>query len=154
MASSILGRSAVARYGSRVVSVGALTSLVGLIGLLLTIRNQGLDTTSWDVAPWGAMCGIGNGLAVPSLVSSVLAGVPGNQAGSVSGALTTTQQFANVLGVAAVGVVFYDRLASHGIVSAMSAAVVVDAVLVGISLALTFLLPRTRAAIAVIPAEA
>lgn len=154
MAASILARSYVAKYGSRVVTVGALVSLAGLIGLVITIRSQGLHTTTLDVAPWAALCGIGNGLVVPSLVSSVLAGVPGNQAGSVSGALTTTQQFANVLGVAAVGIVFYDRLASHGIVSAMTASVIVDAILVGISLGLTFVLPRIRSAISVMPAEA
>ena len=117
MATSILARSFVVKYGSRVVTVGAVVSLIGLVGLFFTIRSQGLHTTTLDIGPWAALCGIGNGLVVPSLVSSVLAGVPGNQAGSVSGALTTTQQFANVLGVAALGVIFYDRLASHGIVS-------------------------------------
>ena len=82
----------------------------------------------------------------------MLAGVPGNAAGSVSGALTTTQQFANSLGVAAVGVVFYDRLASHGIVSAESAAVLTDVILVGLSFVLTFVLPRPKRALEVAPA--
>ena len=154
MAASILGRPFVTRYGSRVVTVGAVISLIGLVGLVLTLRHTGLHTTTLDVGPWAGLCGIGNGLVVPSLVASVLAGVPGNQAGSVSGALTTTQQFANALGVAAVGVVFYDRLASHGIVSAMTAAVFVDVVLVAISLVLTFFLPRPKGLIASVPVEA
>ena len=153
MATSILARSLVVKYGSRVVTAGAVTSFVGLVGMLLTVRSQGLNTTSLDLAPWAALCGVGNGFVIPSLVSSVLAGVPANQAGSVSGALTTTQQFANVLGVAAVGVVFYDRLAAHGIVSAMTASILVDAILIGISLLLTFVLPRVKTTV-VMPSEA
>ena len=144
MAFSILGRPYVAKYGSRVVTFGAVMSLLGLIGLVLTIRSQGLATSTLDVSPWAALCGVGNGLVVPSLIASVLAGVPANEAGSVSGALTTTQQFANALGVAVVGIVFYDRLGPKGndYVSAMTAAVFIDVVLVALSLALTFLLPR------------
>ncbi len=142
MISSILGRPLAARHGSRVLTAGTISTLVGLVGFMVTVQSHGLSTTTLDLVPWAALCGVGNGLVVPSLIASVLAGVPGNQAGAVSGALTTTQQFANALGVAAVGVVFYDRLQSHGSVSAMTSALVVDIVLVAVSMGLTMLLRR------------
>jgi hypothetical protein len=53
-----------------------------------------------------------------------------------------------VLGVAAVGAVFFDLLASDGIVSAMQLALFVDMALVGFAFVMTLLLPGSASSAA------
>ena len=86
--------------------------------------------------------GIGNGLVIPLIVSGVLQSVPGASAGAASGVLAITHQFSMVLGIAAVGTLFFGRIASEGIFPPMQAALLADLGLVGLALVMTFLLPR------------
>jgi hypothetical protein len=56
------------------------------------------------------------GLAAPSLVNVILAGVPGRNAGATDGVLTTINQIGNSTGVAILGTLFFTSLtaaASH-----------------------------------------
>jgi hypothetical protein len=55
--------------------------------------------------------GLGSGIAVPVLIGVVIQSVR-EGAGMVSGVLTTAQQFASAVGVAAVGAVFFAVLGS------------------------------------------
>jgi hypothetical protein len=102
------------------------------------------------------MIGIGNGLVIPLIVQGVLQSVPSYRTGAASGVLTTTQQFSMVLGIAAVGTLFFAREASAGIVSALQAGLYADIALVSFALVMTLLLPRTattRSAAAPVLAE-
>jgi hypothetical protein len=74
--------------------------------------------------------------------------------------LATTQQFSMVLGIAAVGTLFFAREASAGIVSALQFGLYADIALVAFAFVMTRLLPRsatTRSvaapAAAVVPAD-
>jgi EmrB/QacA subfamily drug resistance transporter len=143
--SSLAGRRLQQRFGAATIIAGTAISLAGLVGLTLLVHWVGLSLTSLALAPVLILMGIGNGLVIPLIVSGVLQSVPGTSAGAASGVLTTTQQFSMVLGIAAVGTLFFDRIASAGIFSAMQAGLVADLGLVGLALVMTFLLPGTAA---------
>jgi hypothetical protein len=85
---------------------------------------------------------------VPSLMSAVLSHVRPERAGAAAGVLTTTQQFAVASGVAVLGAVFYEVIggapARASFVSGLVVIAWVDAALLVLAAALTFLLPRPR----------
>ena len=94
------------------------------------------------------MIGLGQGMALPSLIGTALAHTPPERAGAAAGILTTTQQFGVASGVAIIGAVFYARLGPGraSSVSAMELAMAIDAVVALAAAALTLLLPRRAAA--------
>jgi MFS family permease len=92
---------------------------LGVIGLAVVVTVSGLSATALELSPVLAMIGIGNGLVIPLIVQGVLQSVPSHRTGAASGMLTTTQQFAMVLGIAGVGTLFFAREATSGIVSAL-----------------------------------
>ena len=154
--SSLKGRSLHARYGRDIISAGAATALIGVVGLAVVVTVSGLSADSLELSPVLAMIGIGNGLVIPLIVQGVLQSVPSRSTGAASGMLTTTQQFSMVLGIAAVGTLFFAREASAGIVSALQFGLFADIALVTFALVMTLFLPRTatsRSAAEPVPAE-
>jgi predicted MFS family arabinose efflux permease len=143
--SSLRGRKLHARYGIKVIAVGAACVLVGVVGMAIVVNMSKLSATSLELSPLLALIGVGNGLVIPLIVSAVLQSVPSNATGAASGVLTTTQQFAMTLGIAAVGTLFFSREASSGVVAALESGLLVDVVLVAFALAMTVLLALTGA---------
>ncbi|HUA96553.1 MAG TPA: MFS transporter, partial [Acidimicrobiales bacterium] len=141
--SSLKGRTLHARYGRNVISAGAAAALLGVVGLAVVVAVSGLSATSLELSPVLAMIGIGNGLVIPLIVQGVLQSVPAHRTGAASGMLTTTQQFSMVLGIAAVGTLFFAREASAGIVSALQSGLYADIALVAFAFVMTLFLPRT-----------
>ena len=141
--SSLKGRALHAKYGRDIISVGAATALIGVIGLAVVITVSGLSANSLELSPVLALIGIGNGLVIPLIVQGVLLSVPSHRTGAASGMLTTTQQFSLVLGIAGVGTLFFAREASAGIISALQSGLYVDIALVAFALVMTLFLPRT-----------
>jgi hypothetical protein len=141
--SSLKGRNLHARYGRDIISAGAATALIGVIGLAVVVTVSGLSANSLELSPVLAMIGIGNGLVIPLIVQGVLQSVPAHRTGAASGMLTTTQQFSMTLGIAAVGTLFFARQASAGIVSALQFGLYADIALVTFALIMTLFLPRT-----------
>jgi hypothetical protein len=139
---SILGPRMAARFGPWSITIGAGLDVLGTIGLVLTGLRYGSHLTGWDLAPATAVIGLGQGMALPSLIGAALARVPSDRAGAAAGILTTTQQFGVASGVAVIGAVFYARLGRASSVSAMELAMTIDAVVVLAAAALTLLLPR------------
>jgi hypothetical protein len=78
----------------------------------------------------------------------VLSHVRPERAGAAAGVLTTTQQFAVASGVAVLGAVFYEVIGGvpsrASFVSGLVVIAWVDAALLVLAAALTFLLPRPR----------
>jgi len=140
--SSVLARRLVARYGARVLTVGTTISFLGVGGLTLLLAQQGIGTSTAGMVPLLMVAGVGNGLTIPSLVATVLSGVPGDIAGAVSGVLTTTQQFSASLGVAGVGTLFFSELSSHGPADGMLAALICDLAFIALAMIGTLALPR------------
>jgi EmrB/QacA subfamily drug resistance transporter len=148
---SVLGRSLVARYGVRVITLGATISGFGLLTLIVELQWLGADITArWLLLPT-AIVGLGNGLVLPTLIGAVLTGVRPAQGGAAAGVLTTTQQFAGAAGVAVLGALFFGTLGSNpsrgDFATATEAVSVLALALVLTAAALTVLLPRPAASL-------
>ena len=145
---SILGPRLAARLGPWSITLGAGLDVLGTIALVLTGLRYGGHLTGWDLAPATAVIGLGQGMALPSLIGAALSHVPPERAGAAAGILTTAQQFGAASGVAVIGAVFYTRLGPGraSAVKAMELAMAVNAVVALAAAALTLLLPRRPAA--------
>jgi EmrB/QacA subfamily drug resistance transporter len=152
--SSLAARRLVAVYGPRVLTAGVLVSLTSLGCLTLLVGSRGAGVSSSELIPLLTAIGVGNGLALPSLVASVLATAPPDSSGAISGVLTTTQQFSSALGVAAIGGVFFSRLASAGPAAGLHAAMALELIALAVAAVATVFLPRTPAGVNVMPAPA
>lgn len=145
-AMSLLGPRLVARLGPRSITVGTSLALLGAVALAVTGLRSGGQLTGWETAPATTLIGVGQGLTVPSLMSAVLAHVRPERAGAAAGVLTTTQQFAIASGVAIMGAVFYGVIGNvpsrANFVSGLVVNAWIDAALLLLAAALTFLLPR------------
>jgi MFS family permease len=105
-AASLAGPRLVARWGSRVIPVGALVQAAGLGLLAWTAWRSWPDLSVAALLPGMAVAGFGQGLQLPVLFRVVLAEVPPERAGVGSGVMVTTQQAALALGVATLGTLF------------------------------------------------
>jgi MFS family permease len=157
MVTSITSRRLVPRLGTSILTLGGLVSMAAMLMLAIEMQALGGNFGAlWLQLPLCVM-GVGNGLMLPMLVGAVLAGVRPVQAGAVSGVLTTTQQFAGAVGVAAIGALFFAFLGTvpsrGGYVSAANDAIWVDLGLLVVLVALTFLLRRPRPTVAPAPAR-
>ena len=141
---SVLGPRLAARLGPWSITIGAGLDVLGTIALVLTGVRYGGHLTGWDLAPATAIIGLGQGMALPSLIGAALARVPPERAGAAAGILTTAQQFGAASGIAVIGAVFYTRLGitRASSVPAMELAMTINAVVVLAAAALTLLLPR------------
>jgi EmrB/QacA subfamily drug resistance transporter len=161
---SILSPRLAARLGPRSVTMGAVIAALGAAGLALTGLHFGAHLTGWDAAPATAVIGVGQGMALPSLIGVVLAHVRPERAGAAAGILTTTQQFGAASGIAIVGAIFYGAIGTApgrgSFVSGMVLAMTVNAVLLAAAAAITLVLPRqteeapATAAVTQVPAHA
>jgi EmrB/QacA subfamily drug resistance transporter len=99
--------------GRRILSVGSLLLVGGMLALIWTVDHYGGTVHSWQLLPALLVCGLGLGCVVAPLVNVVLAGIRAQDAGSASGVLSTVQQVGGAVGVALVGVVFFGLLGSQ-----------------------------------------
>ena len=101
------------RLGKWTIAIGSSLLVIGMLGLILTLHLRGTNVTSYDLIPTFVISGLGLGTVIAPLLNIILAGVPGRDAGSASGVLTTFQQLGGAIGVAVVGVVFFGLLSSR-----------------------------------------
>ncbi|WP_405020934.1 MFS transporter [Kitasatospora sp. NBC_00070] len=131
------------RIGRRVLQIGPLVQLAG--AALLWLELDGLDPASfsvWDVTPGVAVCGVGAGLVIAALFSFVLAAVDDREIGSASGVLSAVQSIGGSIGVAVFGSVFFASAETGDFTAGFRHALLVQAGLLVVFLAVTFLLPR------------
>jgi EmrB/QacA subfamily drug resistance transporter len=129
------------RFGRSLAAAGALILAAGHGVLLLTIAELGVGGQVLWLAPGLILIGAGMGLCLTALNTSVLAHATPQTAGAISGAMSTTQQVGNALGVAVTGVIFFGALPG-GYGHAMVLSLAELAVLLVAVAALTRLLPR------------
>ncbi|AUG78959.1 MFS transporter [Kitasatospora sp. MMS16-BH015] len=143
---SITSQRIVARHGGRIITTGATIAVIGMIAILIDLKVSGAATTAPRLIGPMVLIGFGNGLAVPALIGAVLAGIKPQQAGAAAGVLTTAQQFASAVGVAALGSVFFAAVGSkHGpaaYASALEWVAAIGLVLVLIAIGVSIKLPR------------
>nr|WP_232110066.1 MFS transporter [Streptomyces buecherae] len=139
---SLAGPRLVGRYGSRVITVGALIQGLGIGVFLLTVARGWPDTGIPALAPGLVLAGVGQALQLPVLFRIVLADVPSDRAGVGSGVMVTTQQSALALGVATLGTLFLSRAASVGMRDALITTLLVQLATIAVTAVLSLRLPR------------
>lgn len=87
------------------------------------------------------------GMVAPTLVDVTLAGVHRRDAGSASGALNSALQLGGAIGVARMGVIYFDVVASQGFVEALRDALWFEVAVYLLSAAAMLLLPSRPAAV-------
>ncbi|MFE3601055.1 MFS transporter [Streptomyces sp. NPDC059142] len=139
---SLAGPRLIRRYGSLVVTAGAVLQAVGVALLVLTVRGGWPAIGTAELLPGIALAGLGQGLQLPVIIRIVLSDVPSERAGVGSGVLVTTQQSALALGVATLGSLFLTLASSVGMRDALAVTLLVQLGAVVLTALLSLRLPR------------
>ena len=143
IAASIVCRPLLTSLGRRLVVIGLVTTLLGTLGLWLTVLAKGTSVTPWLTAPSLLVLGVGMGACFSTIYEVALGDVTHEEAGSASGSMSAVQQLATAIGSAIVTTVFFSVLRDSGGAKAMTASVLVVAIVVVVCLGLVWLLPRS-----------
>lgn len=92
------------------IAIGAAVLIAGMALLSRVVSGIGDAVDHWQLAAPLAICGFGMGTAIAPLFQTVLAAVPGRDAGAGSGALQSFQQIGSALGIAITGEIFFSSL--------------------------------------------
>ena len=130
------------RLGRGCLQIGMLVAAGGMLLMWWTIGAQGASATVWDFVPATFVAGVGCGLVFAPLFDIVLADLADDEVGSGSGLLTAVQQFGNAAGAAAVGTLFFELLNNHALIDSMQVTTLVAAGMFGLSLLVSYGLPR------------
>lgn len=98
------------RLGRQLLALGGLTVAAGYLLLAGTVADVGTTGGIGWLVPALFVAGFGMGLAMVEVSAAVIEGVRPEHAAAASGVLSTAQQVGGALGVALVGIVFYDAL--------------------------------------------
>jgi MFS family permease len=139
-AASLLAGRLAPRFGRNLLAFGALVGLAGFIGTWALSGHLGPLMVPL------ILVGVGNGILLTPLLNAVLARIRPAEIGMASGILSTAQQVGGAVGVAVIGVLFFQTVGqghgqpvySHG----LAAAVWFNVALAVTVIALTFALPR------------
>jgi MFS family permease len=101
------------KLGSWIINLGLVLMIAGLVTLLSMAGLYGARITML-LAPAFLIYGTGQGFVMPTLFSTILINIKGQDAGSASGVLSTVQQVSFAMGVAVIGTVFFGALDGHG----------------------------------------
>lgn len=132
------------RHGRRVLQTGALIDVVGYGATIGLVVHAGDTLSAWALCHTLILVGAGNGLLVTPLLNAVLSQIGPKEVGMASGVLSTGQQVGGALGVAVVGVLYYNSLggAGHSDVGAYGHALAIAVVFnVALAAAISALLP-------------
>ena len=143
LATSMASQGLAAKYGRQTLAVGALVVALGLV-----LFRISADASTLALIPAFVVDGAGIGLVMAPLTATVLSGLTPQHAGSAAGVLSSVQQVGNALGVAIIGIVFYNAAGSAATGGAIVHAFEVSIpYLVGLAVAvaaLVQLLPKRR----------
>ncbi|TDC25352.1 MFS transporter [Streptomyces sp. 8K308] len=98
------------RFGRRVVQAGLVITTLGLVAMLLVVRQQGPDAGAVALALPLVLGGAGMGFSISIVMDFALSDVPVTEAGSASGVLNALQQTGAAIGVSAIGALFFGLL--------------------------------------------
>ncbi|WP_105971813.1 MFS transporter [Streptomyces geranii] len=139
---SLAGPRLVARYGTRVVTVGGLIQFVGVALIAVAVWRSWPDVGLMELLPGAAVAGAGQALQLPVLFRIVLSEVEPARAGVGSGVMITTQQSALALGVATLGTLFLSLAPGMGMGDALVTTLVVQLGGIALTALLSLRLPR------------
>jgi MFS family permease len=151
LAASLTAPRLIPRLGRHVLSIGYAVLAAGLVATFVTVEVAGPHLSVWTLAPALIAVGAGQGFGMSPLVGTVLSGVRKTDAGAASGALTTSFQVGQTLGIALVGTVFFTLVGagegsqSERYLFAYRGLTLFLAALAAVLFLLVFLLPRPTA---------
>lgn len=140
---SLAGPRLVARYGTRIVTAGAVVQAVGVGLLVLAVWRSWPHLGFVELLPGAAVAGAGQALQLPIIFRIILSEVPPARAGVGSGVMVTTQQSSLALGVATLGTLFLSLIPGMGMRDALVTALLVQLAGVALTGLLSLRLPRT-----------
>ncbi|MEV4705079.1 MFS transporter [Actinoplanes sp. NPDC049316] len=109
-----VGGRVVNRYGRPLVATGLAMVAAGLIATVVALHFVPGHHAGWAAAFPLLVAGLGSGLVISPNQTLTLAQVPVRRAGSAGAVLQTGQRIGTALGIAVVGAVFFNRLATNG----------------------------------------
>ncbi|MGN9842480.1 MFS transporter [Nonomuraea sp. H19] len=136
------------RLGRLTVQLGLVILAAGFALLAVTATSATPGTGWLAFLPGVVIGGAGMGLTVAPLAQLTLERVPAEHAGSGSGLFNTVAQVAASVGVAVIGTIFFPLLTtyaaepSHGYGTAFAVTIWASIVLLALTIAVTFLMPR------------
>lgn len=139
----------VSRFGRRLVILGVLAMLSGVIAADVIAMVADGATAAWWIGGVLAVSGFGNGIVIAPNQALTLADVPVSEAGVAAGALQTGQRIGTAVGLAASTSVFFAGLAatrgdySHALVTGLR--VVIGVLVVALAVAIVDQWRRWRA---------
>jgi EmrB/QacA subfamily drug resistance transporter len=107
VSSWLAGAYLVPRYGSRIMFMGLVMLLVGILGAVAVYATAVSSAFPWPLLPALAVCGLGLGLFTVPFFNTALGRVRPAETGSAAGLLNAVQQLGSTLGVALLGSVFF-----------------------------------------------
>jgi EmrB/QacA subfamily drug resistance transporter len=150
-ATSLLAARWTPRYGRRVLELGSVLAATGFLATLLMAFAEGGRLSAGPLIAPLTLVGLGNGLLLPQLLNLVLGRIGPSEVGMASGVLSTGQQVGGAVGVAVVGVFFFDALTPHGsrvaqYAHAFGTAAILNLAIAAVATALLLALPRQKPA--------
>lgn len=143
LVASIVGPRLETRWGSGIMTRGALLESLGYLVLAATTWLAWPDINAWVLTPGMLITGLGTGFVMMPLFGVVVRQVPVQQAGLGSGVLITTQQTCLALGAAVVGTAYLSMVHHWG---ARDALIVVELGIAVVAALLTLLTRQLRTA--------
>ncbi|MFH9353408.1 MFS transporter [Kitasatospora sp. NPDC017646] len=108
-----VGGRLVSRLGRRLVVLGLLLVLLGLLGSALAVQLWSGPSVGWTTLGPLLVAGVGSGLVIAPNQTLTLQHVPLARAGSAGGVLQTAQRVGSAVGIAVVGSVFFAHAAGR-----------------------------------------
>jgi EmrB/QacA subfamily drug resistance transporter len=133
-----LGGRIVHRLGRGLIATGLAMVLVGFVGTLVAVHEVPQHGTGWATLAPLLVGGLGSGLVIAPNQALTLSEVPVRRAGTAGGLLQVGQRIGAAVGIAAVGSVFFARVAATrgDFASAFQHGLVVAAIFVALALVL------------------
>jgi EmrB/QacA subfamily drug resistance transporter len=110
---AVLGQKLIMRYGRNVINIGIVIFTAGLVYTTWLVSHYLLSVHPWQFVPGLFLIGIGLSQIMVPIFSAALQDVDTRHAGSASGILNAVQQVGAAVGIAVIGVIFFNHLSSN-----------------------------------------
>ncbi len=140
---SLVCRPLLRTLGRKLVVIGLSTTLLGALGLWITVLAKGTAVSAWLTAPAILIIGIGMGACFSSIYEVALGDVAPDEAGSASGSLSAVQQLSAAIGSAVVTTIYFSLQGKDGESTAMTISIIVVVAIIALCLGLVWLLPKS-----------
>lgn len=154
MVSASQSHKASGKLGRNVLILGCGLMALGLGLIWLVLKMADGPFSAWWLTVPLVIAGVGNGLFIAPNQDFILASVPGRDAGSAAGMLSTAQRVGGSIGIAAVGTTLFSHIhttagpdyLARAFLHGTSLATILNLCLIVVALGLIFVLPhRSRA---------